>query len=35
MLMNSERYSDVLQQKLKPAIQTNQYGLLSSGVSAV
>jgi hypothetical protein len=32
--MNSERYSDVLQQKLKPPIQTKRHGLLSSGMSA-
>jgi hypothetical protein len=35
MLMNGERYSDVPQQKLKPAIQTNRHGMLSSGMSAV
>jgi shikimate kinase len=33
MFMNSERYSDVLQQQLKPAIQTKRKGLLSSGMS--
>lgn len=32
--MDSERYSDVLQQQLKPAIQTKRQGLLSSGMSA-
>jgi hypothetical protein len=32
--MNSERHSDVLQQQLKPAIQTKRQGLFSSGMSA-
>jgi hypothetical protein len=32
--MNSERYSDMLRNQLKPAIQTKRRGLLSSGVSA-
>jgi hypothetical protein len=32
--MNSDRYSDMLQNQLKPAIRTKCHGLLSSGVTA-
>jgi hypothetical protein len=34
MFMNSESYSDVLQQQLMPTVQTKCHGLLSSGMTA-
>jgi hypothetical protein len=32
MIMNSEKYSDVLWNQLKPAIHRQHHGLLTSGV---
>jgi hypothetical protein len=32
MFMNSEKYSDVLQNQLKPTIRRKRHGVLSSGV---